>query len=133
VMQNQINNYTADAENNGLILHTTVTIGYDAPWRQVDQLMVQAALKTPDILDYPPPFVLKTNLDDFYISYELNAYTEKASSMAATYSALHENILDEFNRGGVEIMSPSYLAVRDGQETTIPKIETIGKNGQSPR
>ncbi len=132
VMQNQVNNYSADAENKGLILHTAVTIGYDVPWRQVDQLLVQAALKTPDILNSPPPFVLKTSLDDFYISYELNAYTEKAFKMAAIYSALHENILDEFNRGGVEIMSPSYFAVRDGEQTTIPKMETIRKHGWEP-
>ena len=132
VMQNQVTNYSADADNNGLILHTTITIGYDAPWRQVDQLLVQAALNTPDILKSPPPFVLKTSLDDFYISYELNAYTDQASKMAATYSTLHENILDEFNRGGVEIMSPSYLALRNGQQTTIPKMETIRKNGRTP-
>ncbi len=132
VMQNQVNNYTADAEANGLILHTTVTIGYDVPWRQVDQLLVQAALKTPDILKSPPPFVLKTSLDDFYISYELNAYTDQASKMAATYSILHGNILDEFNQGGVEIMSPSYFAVRDGQPTTLPKMEKIRKNGHEP-
>lgn len=123
VMQNQVNNFSAEAEANRLILNTKVTIGYDVPWRQVDQLLVQAALKTPDILDAPPPFVLKTSLDDFYISYELNAYTDKAYKMAVTYSNLHENILDEFNREGVEIMSPSYLAMRDGQPTTIPTVK----------
>jgi len=133
VMQNQVTNYSADAENKGLILNTSVTIGYDVPWRQVDQLMVQAALKTPDILDYPAPFVFKTSLDDYYISYELNAYTEKAEKMAGTYSALHENILDEFNRNGVEIMSPSYFAVRDGEQITIPETEKKpGSNGRAP-
>jgi small-conductance mechanosensitive channel len=129
-MQNQVNNFSADADNNGLILHTSVTIGYDVPWRQVDQLLVQAALKTPDILQSPAPFVLKTSLDDFYITYQLNAYTDQAAKMAVTYSNLHENILDEFNRNGVEIMSPSYFAVRDGQPTTIPKMEMVRKNGQ---
>jgi small-conductance mechanosensitive channel len=127
VMQNQVNNYSADAENNGLILHTTVTIGYDVPWRQVDNLLVQAALQTPNIQKSPAPFVLKTSLDDSYISYELNAYTDQAQKMAETYSNLHENILDEFNRDGVEIMSPAYLAVRDGQPTTIPKMEMARK------
>ena len=131
VMQNQVNNYSADAKTNNLILHTTVTIGYDVPWRQVDHLLVEAALQTPDILQTPPPFVLKTSLDNSYISYELNAYTNKAEKMALTYSNLHENILDEFNQGGVEIMSPAYLAVRDGQPTTIPTVETVRKNGHT--
>ncbi len=125
VMQNKVNNYSAEAQNNSLILHTSVTIGYDVPWRRVDHLLIEAAQKTPDILDQPPPFVLKTSLDDFYISYELNAYTDRADRMALTYSTLHENILDEFQHGGVEIMSPSYFAIRDGQETTIPKKEGI--------
>jgi small-conductance mechanosensitive channel len=100
------------------------------PWRQADHLLVRAAQKTPEILESPPPFVLKTSLDDFHISYELNAYTDQAHKMAVTYSILHENILDEFNRGGVEIMSPSYFAVRDGQPSTIPKVEAARKNGR---
>ncbi len=128
VVQSQVQNYSAEGKTDGLILHTTVTIGYDVPWRKVDQLMVQAARKTRYILKYPSPFVLKTSLDDSYVSYELNAYTDKASKMVITYSKLHENILDEFNRGGVEIMSPSYLAIRNGQESTIPKMETTKKN-----
>ena len=133
VMQNQINNYSADAEKNDLVLHTTVTIGYDVPWRQVDHLLVEAAQKTPDILNKPAPFVLKTSLDDFYITYELNAYTDQAEKMAVTYSNLHENILDEFNQDGVEIMSPSYFAVRDGHESTIPKIELVRKHARESR
>ncbi len=132
VVQNQVQNFSADGKMDGLILHTAVTIGYDVPWRKVDQLLVQAAQKTGYILKYPHPFVLKTNLDDSYVSYELNAYTDKASRMATTYSDLHENILDEFNRGGVEIMSPSYLAIRSGQKTTIPKMETPKKNRSRP-
>ena len=40
--------------------------------------------------------------------------------MAANYSALHANIQDHFNKAGVEIMSPHYKALRDGNATTIP-------------
>ena len=127
VMQNEVNNFSAQAEADGLILHTTVTIGYDVPWRQVDDLLVHAALKTPEILEHPVPFVLKTSLDNYYISYELNAYTENANRMAKTYSQLHENILDEFNQAEVEIMSPAYMSLRDGEHTTIAQKEAVGK------
>jgi len=132
VLQNQIINYSAEAAERGLILHTSVTIGYDVPWRLVTDLMVGSALKTKNILAKPAPFVLKTSLDDFYITYELNAYTDKPGLMAGTYSELHQNILDQFNKEGVEIMSPSYFAVRDGQSVTIPQAEFSG-NGKSSK
>jgi len=132
VLQNQIINYSAEAAERGLILHTSVTIGYDVPWRLVTDLMIGSALKTINILAKPEPFVLKTSLDDFYITYELNAYTDEPGLMAGTYSELHQNILDQFNKEGVEIMSPSYFAVRDGQGVTIPQAEFSG-NGKSSK
>jgi small-conductance mechanosensitive channel len=85
--------------------------------------MIAAALETTHILKSPQPFVLKTNLDDSYVNYELNAYTDKPAQMADTYSELHQNILDKFHQNGVEIMSPSYLAFRDGKSSTIPTPE----------
>lgn len=132
VLQNQIINYSAEAMERGIILHTSVTIGYDVLWRQVTELMIGAALDTKNILTQPEPFVLKTSLDDFYITYELNAYTNKPNLMAGTYSELHQNILDRFNQAGVEIMSPSYFAVRDGQSVTIPQAE-FSDNGSNEK
>jgi small-conductance mechanosensitive channel len=120
VMGSHILNYSTSSKEVGLILHTTVTIGYDAPWRRVHELLIAAARSTSGILSQPPPFVLQTALDDFYVSYELNAYTAEANRMAAIYSELHENIQDKFNEGGVEINSPHYRAIRDGNQTTIP-------------
>ena len=64
---------------------------------------------------------MQTALNDFNVSYEINAYTDKPNDMAQIYSDLHQNIQDEFNRGGVEIMSPSYFALRDGNTVTIPE------------
>lgn len=120
LLSSQIVNFSAVSKEKGLILHTTVTIGYDAPWRQVHELLIQAALDTQDVLENPRPFVLQTSLDDFYVSYELNAYTNVPLRMAGTYSQLHSNIQDRFNEAGVEIMSPHYRAARDGNQTTIP-------------
>lgn len=103
-----------------LILHSTVTLGYDIPWRQVYDVLVAAAVKTPGILVEPAPFVLQSGLDDFYVRYELNAYTSDPSVMAKTYSSLHENIQDACNESGLEILSPHYRALRDGSELTLP-------------
>lgn len=114
-------NYSAPAGETGLIIHTTVTIGYDAPWRKVHKLLIDAAIDTTGVLKNPGPFVLQTSLDDFYISYQLNAYIGNANKMLKIKSDLHQNIQDSFNRGGVEIMSPHYRSERDGTEVTIPK------------
>jgi small-conductance mechanosensitive channel len=120
VLNNEIINYSAQSMQGELILNTTVTIGYDVPWRQVHQLLIRAARATGDILTEPEPFVLQTSLDDYYVSYELNAYTCLAHKMALIYSELHQNIQDSFNEAGVEIMSPGYTAFRDGNAITIP-------------
>jgi small-conductance mechanosensitive channel len=64
--------------------------------------------------------VLQTSLDDFYVSYQINAYTKEANKQAAIYSHLHQNIQDVCNERGIEIMSPHYNAMRDGNTTTIP-------------
>lgn len=120
VLGSHIINYSSSAKDYGLILHTSVTIGYDVPWRTVHELLIEAAKETENILELPAPFVFQTSLDDFYVSYELNAYTEKPSIMAKTYSDLHQNIQERFNEAGVEIMSPHYAQIRDGNRTTIP-------------
>jgi small-conductance mechanosensitive channel len=120
VLGSHIINYSSSAKDAGLILHTGVTIGYDAPWLKVHELLIAAAIATEDILGDPSPFVLQTSLNDFYVSYELNAYTSQPCRMAQTYSLLHQNIQDKFNEAGVEIMSPHYNSIRDGNTTAIP-------------
>jgi small-conductance mechanosensitive channel len=120
VLGSHIINYSSSAKEYGLILHSSVTIGYDVPWRTVHQLLIEAAKATENILELPEPFVFQKSLDDFYVSYELNAYTENPSIMAKIYSDLHQNIQEKFNEAGVEIMSPHYAQIRDGNRTTIP-------------
>lgn len=131
VMGAQIVNYSTSAdEGEGVILHTSVTIGYDVPWKLVQSLLIEAALDTEQIQHLPAPFVLKTSLDDWYVSYEINAYTKEPERMALIYSNLHQNILDKFDAAGVEIMSPHYYAMRDGNASTVPSV--LGKNGYIP-
>lgn len=120
IMSSHTVNYSASARQYGLIIHTTVTIGYDAPWRQVHQLLINAARLTPGVLDHPKPFVLETELQDYYPCYQINAYIKDADNLGQIYSDLHQNIQDVFNEAGVEIMSPHYYAGRDGNASTIP-------------
>jgi small-conductance mechanosensitive channel len=120
VLSAQVLNYSGLAAQEGLILHTTVTIGYDVPWRKVHELLISAAASAEGILEEPKPFVLQTALNDFSVAYEINAYTREPNGIAKAYSRLHQAIQDRFAEEGVEIMSPHYQAIRDGNQVTLP-------------
>ena len=120
VMSSHTTNFSAEAAKHGLIIHTTVTIGYENPWRKIHDLLIKAALATELIEKDPAPFVFQTSLDDFYVSYQINAYTHDAILQQNTYSHLHQNIQDMFNEAGVEIMSAHYKYIRDGNRSTVP-------------
>lgn len=121
VLSDQIINYSANEKDQGLILHTQVTLGYDVPWQKVHRVLIESAIATADVLNDPEPFVLQKGLEDFYVAYELNAYTLSPMKMTRIYSELHQNIQDACNENDIEILSPHYSAVRDGNETTIPE------------
>ena len=121
IMSSHTVNYSTSAREYGLIIHSEVSIGYDIPWRQTHQLLIEAALNTPGVIDDPRPFVLETSLSDWYPVYQVNAYIKEADRLADIYSDLHQNIQDKFNEAGIEIMSPHYVATRDGSQSTIPK------------
>jgi small-conductance mechanosensitive channel len=106
--------------NRNLILQTSVTLGYDVPWREATTSLIEAAVATRHILPEPAPFVLQTKLGDHAISYQLNAFTSEPNQMVFIYSELHQNIQDRFNENGIEILSPSYTSIRDGNMSTIP-------------
>jgi small-conductance mechanosensitive channel len=109
LLNSHVTNFSSLAREQGLILHTAVTIGYTTPWRQVHAFLLQAAERTAGLLRDPPPFVLQTALDDFYVRYELNAYTDMPEQMLDIYSELHQHIQDAFNEFEVQIMSPHYM------------------------
>lgn len=121
VMNNHTINYSSDAPEKGLIIHTAVTISYNVPWKDVHSALIDAALRTDLILKEPHPFVFQTGLEEFYVTYDVNAYVREANRQGTIYSDLHQNIQDVFNERGIEIMSPHYRAERDGSESTIPK------------
>jgi small-conductance mechanosensitive channel len=128
VLGSHIVNFSSSVRDAGLILHTSVTIGYDAPWRKVHELLLGAAAATEGIVREPKAYVLQTSLDDSYVSYQLNAFTDRPNDIHLTYARLHENIQDQFNAGGVEIMSPHYAALRDGNKVTIPEGHLAADN-----
>lgn len=120
VMSSHTVNFSQSAREYGLIIHSEVSIGYDVPWRKVNKLLIEAALNTPGVVDDPRPFILSTSLNDWYPVYQVNAYIKDADKLAQIYSDLHQSIQDRFNEEGIEIMSPHYMAMRDGNASTLP-------------
>lgn len=127
ILNSQVVNYSILAPTEGLILHTTVGIGYETSWRQVEAMLIAAAERTPQLLKNPPPFVLQKNLGDFAVSYEINAYCQDSHGLAKIYAELHRNILDQFNEYGVQIMTPAYEG-----DPEKPKVVSKDKWFESP-
>lgn len=125
LLTNKVVNYNLAARemDRSLILQTTITLGYDVPWRHAHDLLIRAALATGQILHQPPPFVLQTKLDNHCISYQLNACTSDPNQMVLIYSELHQHIQDGFAASGIEILSPTYAALRDGSASTVPMAD----------
>lgn len=116
-------NYSRVVQGRGFVVDTTVTIGYDTPWRQVEAMLIEAALKTPGILGSPQPVVFQTALSDYYPEYRLvaQAVPSQPRPRAEVLSMLHANIQDVFNRYGVQIMSPHYMNDTDTAKVVPPE------------
>ena len=123
MMSSHTINYSSSARHYGLILHAEVTIGYDTPWRKVHQLLIDAAKATEGVEADPEPFVLETSLDDWYPVYQINVIILNADKSNQIYSDLYQNIQDKFSKADVEIMSPHYMAVRNGNKSTVVNEE----------
>jgi small-conductance mechanosensitive channel len=108
VISEEVINYSALAQRGGVILHTTVGIGYDVPWRQVEAMLLEAAARTTGLMREPRPFILQTTLGDFAVTYEINGYCDQPLRLGVICTELHRNILDTFNEYGVQIMTPAY-------------------------
>jgi Mechanosensitive ion channel len=120
ILNNEIVNFSSLAKEQGLILHTSVGIGYEVPWRQVEAMLLMAVERTPGLFKEPAPFVLQRKLGDFAVDYEVNVYIRDAHEMLALYTALHRSILDVFNEYGVQIMTPEY-ETDPGQPKVVPR------------
>jgi small-conductance mechanosensitive channel len=126
-----IRNYSKLAGTHGTMLSAKVTIGYDAPWRQVHAMLTEAAQKTPGVRREPKPFVYQRALQDFYVEYELFVSIDRPLERIPILSALHANIQDEFNARGVQIMSPHFFA-QPPQAVVVPKEQWYAPPAQPP-
>lgn len=117
LLNSEIVNYTRKIDGRGLIVHTTVGIGYEEPPAKICAMLIEAALRTKNLRQNPQPFVLWAQLADYAINYEINAFTTRGMSLPTILSDLHKNIVEVFNENHTQIMTPSYMA-----DPETPKI-----------
>jgi small-conductance mechanosensitive channel len=117
LVSNTTTNYSKFAGSDGVYVPTSVTIGYDTPWRQVEALLLMAADRTEGVRREPKPVVFQTALQDFYVQYTLLVSLEQPQLRGPVLNRLHANIQDVFNEYGVQIMSPNYEA-----DPAAPKV-----------
>ena len=122
VVTQTMTDFSRDNEVDGVLTPTSVTLGYDIPWRQAHALLLMAAERTPGLRREPKPVVLQMSLDDFYVKYTLFVCLERQDARASTLAALHAQIQDRFNEFGVQIMSPHYESDPQ-QPKVVPKKE----------
>ena len=108
ILSAEVVNFSTMAKDRGLVLHTTVGIGYETPWRQVEAMLIEAATRTPGLMPDRAPFVHQKELGDFAVVYELNVFSDTPDLALQLYTELRRNILDVFNEYGVQIMTPAY-------------------------
>jgi small-conductance mechanosensitive channel len=120
VIGNSTTNFSRFSESDGVPVMTQVTIGYDTPWRQVNELLLKAVAATENILQDPAPVIRQTELSDWYPVYSLTFYVRDPHTRLEILSYLNGNIQDAFNEAGVQIMSPHFKDQPDNP-VIIPK------------
>jgi small-conductance mechanosensitive channel len=125
ILNSEVVNYSTKVDGRGLLIHTTVGIGYEEPQTKIEAMLIEAAKRTPNLKNTPVPFVLRAGLADYAVNYQINAFTTRGSIMPKMMSDLHSNIIDVFNENNVQIMTPSYIA-----DTDIPKIPAQEWDGE---
>ncbi|MEP1201215.1 mechanosensitive ion channel family protein [Tateyamaria sp.] len=124
LLNSEVVNYSRTIDGRGLMVHTTVGIGYEEPQEKIEAMLIEAATRTTYLKHSPKPFVLMTALADYAINYQINAFSTRGSSLPQIYSDLHRNIVTVFNENGVQIMTPSYIA--DPDEPKVPQEKWDG-------
>jgi small-conductance mechanosensitive channel len=110
ILNSSIVNYhtSSDEDEEGLILNTTITFGYGTPWQTVHEVLINAALATPHVLEKPAPFVLQTAMNDFYAAYQINFYTKEVDMVPRIYSDMYQNIQNGFHAAGIDMTAPHF-------------------------
>jgi len=121
IVGNVMRNFSRFRESGGARVATTLTIGYDTSWRQVQAMLQLAAGRTAGVLADPPPRILQTALLDHAVEYTLLVSITDPASKGFVLDELLGHVQDVFNEYGVQIMSPRYEADPERPKIVAPK------------
>jgi small-conductance mechanosensitive channel len=118
VMGKELKNFSALKE---VLIYVSVSLGYDVDKDLAKKILIESAKKTSGILTATDkkPFVLLRDLGNYAITYEINAYTDRPNSLVNIKSELIDNILSEFKKSDIEILSPFHVATRQHLSPTV--------------
>ncbi|WP_315504705.1 mechanosensitive ion channel domain-containing protein [Capnocytophaga sputigena] len=105
-------NFTSIGKEIGLALNVQVKVRYDYSDNLVEELLIEAALKTNGISPKPHPYIFQISLSELNAVYELNAYTFHPENMYFIKSDLTKNIQSTFRQANIEIFSTQYIEIR---------------------
>lgn len=105
-------NFTSIGKEIGLALNVQVKVRYDYSDNLVEELLIEAALKTNGISPKPHPYIFQISLSELNAVYELNAYTFHPENMYFIKSDLTKNIQSTFRQANIEIFSTQYVEIR---------------------
>jgi small-conductance mechanosensitive channel len=132
VTAGKIVNHSRLNQGQGMLLATSVTIGYDTPWRQVHAMLALAAQRTPGLRPDAAPLVRQLALQDFYVHYELTAHMQAQAFKPDVLNALHAQIQDVFNQFNVQIMSPNFV-MQPPHPLTVATSDWYSPPAQAPQ
>ena len=112
VMAAQTVNYSHSARIHGLILYTTIGVGYKVPWQKVHEMLLEVAERTEHVSKRQKPFILQDKLNDTHVEYQLNVYIKEAKLSAKVYSDLRQHTQDIFAENDIEMIAPQYIVNR---------------------
>jgi len=123
LLSGNIINYSATIRESRTPVRTScdVGLGYDLSWQEAYETLATAALETNYVLEEPAPIVEHFALGDYAVTYRVKVYTRYPRRIEEIQADLLRNVHEKCNQAGIEILSPVYSAVRDGNPSTLPE------------
>jgi small conductance mechanosensitive channel len=103
-----VTNPVTVVRSSGTIVSATVSLGYDVPHGQVEELLEQAAEQA----ELAEPFVQIIELGDFSVTYRVAGFLAEVRHLITVRSRLRTAMLDALHGGGIEIVSPTFMNQR---------------------
>ena len=117
------------ARRSGVIVTSTLSLGYDAPHSVAEPLMLAAAAGA----GLEDPYSHVVSLGDFAVTYKVAGLLSDVERILTVRSELNRQLLDTLHGAGIEIVSPTVTRhiTQDAETRIIPESVVADKTGES--